>query len=354
VLTVRDGIPAFAARLAAGDALTVVAFGTSITLFGEYLTHVPAAFVSAAPQARVRFVNRGLRGFITLWGAFRVRDDVLPEVPDLVFIEFAHNDITDDAVHAIPNSLDGMIAQIRGVNPACEFVFVYLATNGAAANGPSPAMRAYEETADYYGFPSIDVATLTEAVIASGAASWNGEAGPALTFDGTHHNPIAADLLGKPFAAALLELIAASAPLRQPAAVRPIRSPFFAGAYREPASRYLAGGEWATGVPHNHDARNAEAYGLDVAQAMAPGATLRLHFEGELAHIWAMGNGTLSIAIAGDPQPYTAPVTSGEQWNFVALVPLLPPGHHVVEVRVTALPVVFGDVFFSGERALGG
>ena len=354
MLTVRDGIPAFARRLAAGDALTAVAFGTSMTLFGQYLAHVPAAFAAAAPNARVRFVNKGLRGFITLWGAFRVRDDVLPEVPDLVFIEFAHNDITDDAVSAIPNALDGMIAQIRAVNPGCEFVFVYLAASGAAANGPTPAMRAHEETAAYYGFPSIDVATLTEALIASGAASWKGERGPALTHDGVHHNPIAADLLGTPFAQALLDLIAASAPPHAVPAVRAVRDPSFIGAYREPASRYLAGGEWATGVPHNHDVRNAEAYGLDVAQALAPGATLRLHFDGALAHIWAMGNGTLSISVTGDERRYTAPVNSGEQWNFVALVPRLPAGHHIVEVSVTALPVVFGDVFFSGASAGGG
>jgi lysophospholipase L1-like esterase len=354
VLTIRDGIPAFASKLAAGDALTVVAFGTSMTLFGQYLAHVPAAFAAAAPNARVRFVNKGLRGFITLWGAFRVRDDVLPEVPDLVFIEFAHNDITDDAVRAIPSALDGMIAQIRAVSPACEFVFVYLAASGAAAHGPTPAMRAHEETAAYYGFPSIDLATLTEAVIASGAASWNGESGRALTHDGVHHNPIAADLLGKPFAQALLDLIAASAPPHAVPAVRAVRDHSYSGAYREPASRFLAGGEWATGVPHNHDVRNAEAYGLDVAQAMAPGATLRLHFAGELAYIWAMGSGALSIAVAGDSHQYTAPVQSGEQWNFVALVPSLPAGNHVVEVRVTALPVVLGDVFFCGGPAFGG
>jgi hypothetical protein len=230
---------------------------------------------------------------------------------------------------------------------------VYLARRGAAAGGPTPAMRAYEETAGYYGIPSIDLATLAEAAVRAGTVSWSGEAGPALTRDGTHHTPIAAEVLGEPFARAFLELIAASTTAAAAAPQRALRDAFLAGAYREPASRYLAGGEWVTGVPHNHAERNAEAYGADVAEALAVGAKLRLHFDGSWAHIWALGDGMLSIAVAGHGQPYSARVTSGAAWGFVTLVPLLPAGHHVIEVTVTALPVVFGDVYFCGGRTVG-
>ncbi len=318
VLTIRGGIPSFARRARAGEPLTVVAFGTSMTLFGHYLEPLSGALAAATGNAHIRLVNKGLRGFMTFAAAFRLRDDVLTERPDLVLIEFAHNDLTPEATDAIGSALDGMLAQLRAALPACEVAFVYLAPRDLAAAGATVAMRAYEETAEYYGIPSIDLATYTEALIAAGAASWTGEGAPALTHDGVHHNPLAAELLGIPFAAACVRLIGASTAARRE---RAIRSDFFAGASCAPATRYVSGGAWATGVPPNHDVRNADAYRGAVAQANAPGATLRVPFRGRRAEVWAMGNGRLTIALDGGPPSFTTEIANGPAWTIVPLTP---------------------------------
>ena len=347
LLRARRGIPEFARRALAGEEATIVAFGTSVTLAGHYLARLPAALAAETGNPKLRLVTCGLRGFISLWAAFRVRDDVLPHRPDLVLIEFAHNEVVDEAVASSNAAIDPIVAQVREVNPRCEFALVYLAMQGHAAAGPSPAMLAQERAADYYGFPSIDLATLTEDLVAAGTASWSAEDVSAITFDGVHHNPITEELLGAPFAAAFRELL--RAPALPGAPVPPVRNRFFSGAWRAPASQYVAGGSWATGVPHNHDFRNAEAYSGEVLEAMDTGAVLRIAFEGRGVSAWLMGMGRLSVTLSGRPEPYTVEVASGHQWT---VLPLLPPelaeGSHVVELTVTKRPVIFGDLFVTG------
>lgn len=340
-LTVREGIPAFARRVRGGEAATIVAYGTSMTFGGQYLARVPAALPN------VKLVVRGQRGYISHWAAFRVRDEVLPHAPDLVLLEFAHNDVTEDALVDCVAGLDGIIAQIRDANPACEIVFVYLAQRGAAADGPSPAMRVHEEIAGYYGLPSIDLATLTEGLVAAGAASWSGEHGPALTVDGVHHGPAAEELIGAPFAAALLELLAASTEPHPPA--RPVRDRTLSVAWREPASRYIAGGSWGRGLPRDHESRIVEAYTENVAAAIEPGGVLRIPFEGRQAFVWALGMGVITAAFPDRPERFHVPVESGNRWRLRALMPLWAPGSYVLEATVAQLPVVLGDLFFIGR-----
>jgi lysophospholipase L1-like esterase len=346
MLAVRNGIPSFARKVLAGEETTIVAFGTSMTFGGHYLAHVSSALEAATGTGSVRLVNSGLRGFISYWAAFRVRDDVLPHRPDLVLIEFAHNDATDDALVDCVPGLEGIIAQIRSHNAACEIVFVYLAPRGVAAAGPSPAMRVHEEVAAYYGIPSIDLATLTEDVIASGEASWSGAGAPALTVDGVHHAELAAALLGIPFAEAIVELVRASTAPRP--AEPPIRDRTLSGAWREPASRYIAEGKWGRGKLSDHETRIVEAYTENVAAAMEPGAKLRIPFRGRQAFVWALGLGTLTASFVDRAERFHVPVESGDRWRIRALMPIWEPGDYVLEATVAQTPVVLGDLFFVG------
>ena len=82
MLTIRGGIPQFAQRFAAGDPVTIVAYGTSLTHGGRYLAHVRAT-LTAAGNGNVTLVNSGLRGYMALWAAFRVQHDVVPLIIEL-------------------------------------------------------------------------------------------------------------------------------------------------------------------------------------------------------------------------------------------------------------------------------
>lgn len=346
LVTLRDGIPAFARRITSGEPVTIVAFGTSMTYGGQYLARVVPVLEAATGNAKVTLINSGQRGFISFWAAFRVPGDVLPHAPDLVLIEFAHNDVTDDALADSRAGLDGIIAQIRDTYPACEFIFVYLAMRGAAATGPTRAMLAHEETAAHYGFPSIDLATLSERLVASGAASWTGDGAPALTHDGVHHAEGAIELLGEPFAAALLELVHASG--ASMARRADVRDRTYSRTWREPASTYIAEGAWGRGLPRGHEDRIVEAYTENVAVPTSPGGLLRIPFTGRQVYVWALGAGALTVSFAGRPERFHVPVESGDQWRIRALMPMWESGTYTLEVSIPQPTVMLGDVFFVG------
>ena len=352
LLAIREGLPRFAARLRAGAPATVVAFGTSMTLFGQYLARLPAALAAETGNAHVRLVNRGFRGYFTFAAAFRVVGDVLPHVPDLVLIEFAHNDAERDALDAIAPALDAIVANVRTVNPDCEFAFVYLAPAGVAASGPSPAMLAYEEAADYYGFPSFDLAALSERLVAEGRAGWTAGAAPALTTDGIHHSDAAAELLGAPFAAAFVALLRAS-DSGAAAPPRTVRDRSLVETLRTPVAGMPLAGPWATGVPPNHAVRTCEAYDDLVAEPRAPGAAFRVRFTGTRVLLWAMGSGALEIALDGRPERYRLEVRSGPVWSIHTITPPLGLGEHLLEATALELPLVLGDLFVVGRLAGG-
>lgn len=347
VLEIRDGIPRFAARARAGLPATIVAYGTSMTLVAKYLARLPAVLEAETGNTRIRLINRGLRGFGTFYGAFRVADDVVVHRPDLVLIEFAHNDSEADALALIPPALDGIVSQVRQANPFCEFAFVYLAPAGVAAAGPSTAARIYEEIAAYYGFPSFDLAGLSERLVREGRAVWAGSPGPALTTDGVHHADAAADLIGQPFAAAFLDLLRASD--HAPAGPRPVRDLSLARTARTAASAHLTSGRWATGRPPNHESRNCEAYDGEVAEALEAGASAEFPFDGTQAFLWAMGMGTLRITLRGSPFFHRIEVRSGGAWSFLTLCSPQPSGSHAIGVTVLELPLVLGDLFVVGR-----
>ncbi len=324
VLTVRDGIPRFAERLRNGEPSTIVAFGTSMTLFGQYLSRLPSALASATGGDAVRLINSGFRGYFTFAGAFRVRDGVLPHAPDLVLIEFAHNDAADDALDAIARRSIRSSPRFWASRPDCEFAFVYLAPPGVAAAGHSRAMLAYDAVAEYYGFPTFDLAGLAERLVAEGRAVWTGSAAPALTHDGIHHSDAAAELIGGPFAAAFVELLRFSA---GPANIaRPVRDRSLALTTRFPVTGLHRLGAWASGVPPNHAVRTCEAYDTEVAEPRAPGASFRLRFAGNRVLLWAMGHGALEIAVDGSPSPYRLEIASGPGWSIHTITPPLADG----------------------------
>jgi len=248
-----------------------------MTTFGQYLETVVPQLKDSTGNGNVRLINRGLRGFCTMLGVFRVGSDVLPSAPDLLLIEFSHNDLTPFAIGSIPAALHGLVSQVRAQYPACEFAFVYLAQPGYAAAGPTPAMLSYEEVAEHFGFPSIDMATPTEAMVAAGEATWEG-APDSLTHDGIHYTQSAVEVLGRPFGLALARIIASNEEPPLPV-VPAIRSIYDRTAWR-PASAFISSGQWAIGDPLRHEVRNADAYAGTVAQAVEAASMLTVAFYG--------------------------------------------------------------------------
>jgi lysophospholipase L1-like esterase len=342
----RAGVPRLGALVRAGMLATIVAFGTSMTLFDRYLDSVTAELEKRTGDTQVRLVNRGLRGFSTMLGAFRVATDVVPAAPDLVLVEFSHNDVTPGAIELIEPALHGIVQQVRAAAPACEFAFVYLAQPGHAADGPTPAMQRYEAVADYFGFPSFDLATATEALVRTGAARWTG--GPdALTYDGIHHGPSATNAIGVPFGIAFADMVrASSGPV--PGAV-PAEPSMFGETEIRPAAAFLADGGWELGEPGDHERRSVEAYSGPVARATEAASALRIRFDGRWLLAWVRGDTELRVQLDGAES--TVALHSPVDWVLFALTPTLPLGRYTVEVWRGAGTAAFGDVLVVGSFA---
>ena len=101
-----------------GEEICVAAIGGSITAGGlqtkdpknRYIARVADWFTKSFPKAKVRFVNAGIGGTNSLYGAMRVQRDVLSKKPDLVIVEYAVNDN-----HPVPmfwDSYEGVLRQI--------------------------------------------------------------------------------------------------------------------------------------------------------------------------------------------------------------------------------------------------
>jgi acyl-CoA thioesterase-1 len=88
------------AKARRGEEICVAAIGGSITAGGlqtkdpknRYIARVADWFTKTFPKAKVRFVNAGIGGTNSLYGAMRVQRDVLSKKPDLVIVEYAVND----------------------------------------------------------------------------------------------------------------------------------------------------------------------------------------------------------------------------------------------------------------------
>jgi hypothetical protein len=285
---------------------------------------------------------------MTMAGAFRVADDVLPHAPDLVLVEFAHNDVTQVLVDYVPSALEGMLGQIRSVFPNCEFVFVYLALPGTAAGGPTPAIAAYEGVAGDHGIPSIDLAALSEELVEQRRAVWQGESSRALTVDGVHHGPAAAGLLGDPVAEAFLQLLSLEGAVP---AVRAPRSGALTTVSRVRAADHLSTGVWAVRPPSPAEVRGAGIDEEGLAEALEPGASVRVAFVGTNAFAWVSGSGVLGVRIAETEERYRVGVDAVAKWRWCSLMETHAAAHYTLEIIALNVGLLLGDLSFAGTLA---
>jgi acyl-CoA thioesterase I len=117
---------ALTARLQAGQAQTLVTYGTSLTAGGAWVGQLQKALEAQFP-GRARIINSGQGGMWSGWGVSNLEARVIRKKPDAVLIEFAINDAflqyqTSPAVAR--GNLEAMIDRIEKALPQCEVILM--------------------------------------------------------------------------------------------------------------------------------------------------------------------------------------------------------------------------------------
>ena len=154
-------------KLARGERLNVVYFGGSVTSGHgssdsnaySWRALTEKWFDETFPDADIVHLNSAIGGSGSMLGAFRCAHDVIALDADLLFIEFAINDVycatsTDD----IRLYYESIIRQVKTALPDCDIVTLYITDQSRARNGNNSYFAealAQEEIAKYYDIPSV-------------------------------------------------------------------------------------------------------------------------------------------------------------------------------------------------------
>jgi lysophospholipase L1-like esterase len=219
-LQVRDGLGNVGQKLRDGEDVRVAYLGGSITEANGWRPLTTRWLRDRADgEARVEETNAALGGTGSRLGLFRLERDVLSHRPDLVFVEFAVNDIKAGP-RIVQAAMEGIVRQVWRANPRADVVFVYAYARELGPDlraGREPiAIAASETVAERYGVPSIHVAREVQERLRDGSVTLqayvgdsteDGEKAVVLTRDGTHPTDdghrFYADVVAKAFPALL-------------------------------------------------------------------------------------------------------------------------------------------------------
>lgn len=174
----RSGLPNFFAKLESGSEVSVAYLGGSITAQEGWRPKTLAWFREKFPAAKIREINAAIGGTGSDLGVFRLRQDVLAQKPDLLFVEFAVNDSGAEPAR-IHRAMEGIVRQTWRDNPATDICYVYTLTGDMIETlkaGQFPrAASAMEKVADHYGIPSIHMGLEVALLEKAGKLVFKGE-----------------------------------------------------------------------------------------------------------------------------------------------------------------------------------
>jgi lysophospholipase L1-like esterase len=175
--TRKPDLAAYFEKLEAGEAVTVVALGGSITMHSTgWALRIAEKMREAYPEAQVNFVNAGISGTGSNFGVFRLERDVMSYHPDLVFIEYAVNDGGADDTSCVRN-LESIITRLRAMESPPAIVFV----ESAAKLGSNHTR--HNRVAAHYNILDVNMQAAADARLAETGGGWD-----SLFGDNVHPN----------------------------------------------------------------------------------------------------------------------------------------------------------------------
>ncbi len=152
-------------NLESGKPQTVVAYGTSLTSEGSWLSDLESTLQSRFPGLAT-VVNRGGSGKCSAWGVENVNEQVCSLRPDALILEFSINDCVarfDNSVEQARRNLEAIVNRVVDQNPDCLVILMTMTLGDLHPEGHesyrediTPYHAAYREVARNRGLLLIE------------------------------------------------------------------------------------------------------------------------------------------------------------------------------------------------------
>ncbi|WP_276485823.1 SGNH/GDSL hydrolase family protein [Paraflavitalea pollutisoli] len=306
--TVRDGLPNFFKKAAAGKAVTIGYIGGSITQAVQGYRAGSARFIqSMYPRTPMKAINAGVSGTGTDLGACRLWEQLLQYRPDLVFIEFAVNG-------AYRDGLEGMIRQIRREDPTIDICLLYTLFNGQtafyAAGKVPDNIAGFDSIAAHYGIPAIHLGMQPAMLEQEDKLVWKSDSRsiPGKTIfsvDGIHPLSAGGDLYAGAIARSMQRMQSTAGQLQHGLPVPVIAGNWEAAGMYAPESIARFEGDWQKIDPADSSYLNSfKGWFPYLLKGERPGAGFTFRFSGDLFGFFDIGGpevGQLAIEVDGRP-----------------------------------------------------
>ncbi|MBQ7902086.1 MAG: SGNH/GDSL hydrolase family protein, partial [Clostridia bacterium] len=154
-------------RLVKGKEINIVYFGGSITAgFGSsnadklsWRAKTDKWFNENFSDCKINSINSSIGESGTYLGVFRLGRDVISQKPDLLFIEYAINDLSHEATReSAAMQLETIVREVKATWPDCDIVVVLTeAESTYMEEHLYPAAQGHEDVAIHYNLPSVHV-----------------------------------------------------------------------------------------------------------------------------------------------------------------------------------------------------
>lgn len=156
----RAALPNFFSKVANKEKVSIAYMGGSITQQEGYRLLTMDWFNANFPEVEFERIDAAIGGTNSKFAVFRLNRDVLRFDPDLVFIEFAVNDLGMNE-NVMRRTIEGIVRQTWNYNPNIDICFLYTArctmfSDYQNSKLPSP-VKIMEEVAQFYNIPSINL-----------------------------------------------------------------------------------------------------------------------------------------------------------------------------------------------------
>lgn len=326
-------LQAVLAKFRRGEAVTLAAIGGSITAGGlqtkdpanRYIRRMADWFTREYPNTEVRFVNAGIGGSNSNYGAMRLRMDVLDHKPDLVVVEYAVNDLPG---RLFAESYEGVLRQILNEPQKTAVIELFFMHNKG-----ENAQEWQEMLGRHYNVPMVSFRDAWWPEFTDARAVW-----ADLYADEVHPNDTG-HLLASDLLIALLEQVKRAMPVD--AALPPVSaelpSPMISDVYAD--CLFVRHGDMKPvanrGWNHTPDGRQWESDSLDgFIEFEFSGRVLFLGFDMDKAV-----ESCVTFSIDGNKQQ-----TLKADTHRRPLASDLVPGKHRVRIKMSGNNAVVGDV----------